>query len=234
MGWEKRTFKKKQTVWAQTDENGELAIENGRVPIRYKDAEDAKIYHAHASNLDADVPVEKKKKSKKLSKEDIADFDEEIWKTPEGEVVVESTPRVQTSIAAPPLKTAFIYTDGACSKNPGPCGSGLVVVTAETVTDIYQYIGLGTNNIGELYAIKLALDYCPDVTKLRIFSDSSYAIGVLDSGWKAKANKALVETIKTQIDDLDAALEFVKVRGHSGDELNERADQLAVRATEQK
>ena len=236
MGWEKRVFKSNQSVWANVDDDGQLVIENGRVAIRYQNEEGAKVYQASPQNIGGAATEKKasKSKSKKRTKDDIEGFDENIWENPAGECVVETTSRVDTEIAAPKPGEAQIYTDGACKTNPGPCGSGLVVVTEDDVIDIFQYVGIGTNNIGELFAIKLALDYCPDVTNLRIFTDSSYAIGVLDKGWKAKANKKLIETIKEQIADLSATLTFVKVKGHSGDPLNERADQLAVRSTESK
>ncbi|MGA8240682.1 MAG: RNase H family protein, partial [Desulfobacterales bacterium] len=61
---------------------------------------------------------------------------------------------------------------------------------------------------------------------VRIYTDSSYAQGVLSFGWKAQKNKELVDAIREMLSALkDVTL--IKVRGHSGHEQNERADQLA-------
>lgn len=120
-----------------------------------------------------------------------------------------------------------IHTDGACSGNPGPCGFGVTVRTDGDYHELSAFIGQGTNNIAELMAIKIALLSVEDRAQpVRLYSDSRYSIGVLTKGWNAKANRELILETRALIDEFED-LELRKVEGHSGDPLNERADDLA-------
>src|SRR5690606_18850820 len=127
-------------------------------------------------------------------------------------------------------REVLVYADGACSGNPGPAGLGVVMLWDEGGKELSEYLGHGTNNIAELSAILRAAEGTPDPARpLRLYTDSSYAIGVLSKGWKAKANQALVAAVKEAL----ARLEDVELRyvpGHAGVLLNERADALAVQA----
>ena len=135
----------------------------------------------------------------------------------------------KTEKAVPPAapNTVHIYTDGASSGNPGPSGIGVVLQYGEKTKEISKFIGNTTNNVAELEAIRTALmELKRRNLPVRIYTDSSYAQGVLSFGWKAQKNKELVEAIR----DLLSALKdvtLIKVRGHAGHEQNERADQLA-------
>jgi ribonuclease HI len=64
---------------------------------------------------------------------------------------------------------------------------------------------------------------------VRVFTDSSYAYGVLALGWKARKNQAIIASIKTILLKFEN-LKFIKVKGHMGIEGNERADVLATSA----
>lgn len=123
-----------------------------------------------------------------------------------------------------------IYTDGACSGNPGPAGIGAVLRYKGKCKEISRYLGMATNNIAELEAIKAALEAVKNRDlPVIVFTDSSYALGLLAGGWKARENKALVQKLR----DLAATfkhLKFVKVKGHAGHPDNERADYLAVQS----
>ncbi|HVV52316.1 MAG TPA: RNase H family protein, partial [Polyangia bacterium] len=91
-----------------------------------------------------------------------------------------------------------------------------------------EYLGVGTNNIAELTAIERGIDLAGGegaARRLRVYTDSSYAIGVLGKGWKAKANQELIARLKRRLAPLD--VEFVKVSGHAGVPENERCDELA-------
>jgi ribonuclease HI len=130
-------------------------------------------------------------------------------------------------------KAVLIYTDGACSGNPGPAGIGVVLRYKENLKEISRHIGQGTNNIAELEAIKTGLM----AVKKRnlpviLFTDSTYALGLLTQGWKAKQNIALVDEVKGLAAEFNN-LRLVKVKGHAGDPDNERADRLAVQAIEE-
>jgi ribonuclease HI len=119
---------------------------------------------------------------------------------------------------------AIVYTDGACTGNPGPAGLGVVVLREKGRVERSEYLGNGTNNIAELTAIQRALEMTEG--PVVIHTDSQYAIGVLTKGWKAKANTALIEGIRGLL-GRRSGVRFVYVRGHAGVPLNERADELA-------
>lgn len=134
-------------------------------------------------------------------------------------------------LAPPEPGTLEFYTDGACSGNPGPCGYGLVLRSDDDYFEISQYLGLGTNNIAELYAIFVAMELAAEREgKAVIHTDSQLSIDMLTKNWKAKKNRELVAACREAYDALD--VEFVKVKGHAGIPLNERADDLAVAAVD--
>lgn len=129
-----------------------------------------------------------------------------------------------------------IYTDGACTGNPGPMGIGAVIMDGKERKEISEFLGTGTNNIAELTAIKRALETIPAGERnrpIKIHSDSSYSIGLLTKNWKAKANVELVAELRSLAKRFPR-LQLIKVKGHSGVPENERADQLAVEAIKQR
>jgi ribonuclease HI len=130
--------------------------------------------------------------------------------------------------------TVHVWTDGACSGNPGPMGIGIVVVAGENRREHGEYLGKGTNNIAELSAIRRGLEIADELVPgrdrpIQVYSDSSYAIGLLAEGWKAKANQALVADLRELLRGY-RRLRLVKVAGHSGVAENERCDLLARQA----
>ena len=141
-----------------------------------------------------------------------------------------SSSRVHKSDASGPVLE--LWTDGACSGNPGPMGIGVVAVDGGKRRELGEYLGVGTNNIAELTAIDRALDLAgADASKkhLRIHTDSAYSIGVLSKGWKAKANQELIARMRRRLAALPNVT-FVKVAGHAGIPDNERCDELATQA----
>jgi uncharacterized protein YbbC (DUF1343 family)/ribonuclease HI len=123
-----------------------------------------------------------------------------------------------------------IYTDGACSGNPGPAGIGVFIRFKGHEKEISEYIGPATNNIAELKAIQIGLLSVKDRSvPVRLFTDSGYAYGLLVDDWKAKANTELVESVRKLIKQF-RDLKLVKVEGHAGNAGNERADKLATEA----
>lgn len=128
------------------------------------------------------------------------------------------------------------FTDGACpgnGKSPdgGPMGAGIVGKAGEIQREWAIPLGKGTNQKAELLAIREALLKVKDRahTVVRIHTDSAYAIGCLTRDWKVKANKELVEDVRSLARQC-ARFQMVKVAGHAGVAANERADELAVRA----
>ena len=139
-----------------------------------------------------------------------------------------------SGIIDPKLATT-IYTDGACSGNPGPAGSGVVIMqTSTTIHEISESLGHATNNIAELTAIKLALEYLVDHhgMSITLYTDSKYCIGVLTKNWKAKKNVELICSIKELLVPF-TRVSIKHVKGHNGDFGNERADKLATGAAQE-
>lgn len=129
-----------------------------------------------------------------------------------------------------PENAVLVYTDGASSGNPGPSGIGVVLSYGEHKKEISRYIGMATNNIAELEAIRTGLAVLKNKTlPVRVFTDSSYALGVLSKGWKASKNQELVAATKTLMAQF-GDLRLIKVKGHAGHKENELADRLAVAA----
>jgi ribonuclease HI len=128
-----------------------------------------------------------------------------------------------------------IYTDGSCLGNPGP--GGWAAILATTINDKPYSKEFGgdalntTNNEMEMQAVLGGLKAlnAPGCS-VRIHTDSQLVMGYFSMGWKCK--KLHLQKIKTAvlevIRDLDLTVEWVKVKGHAGHEMNERADELAV------
>jgi ribonuclease HI len=213
MGWIEATLRG-QRVFARANEDRTLAADaTGRVEVRYK-ATDARAYRASARNLVvADGAV----------------------LHPDG-AVAPAPPaslgeRSKQSESGPGLSPGWIaYTDGACSGNPGPAGSGVVLVSPDgKMHEGLEYLGEATNNVAELTGILRAIEWSPsEVRGLVVHTDSQYAIGVLQKGWRPKANRELVAVAKEAVQERRARLVYVP--GHQGVSLNERADELAREA----
>lgn len=130
-----------------------------------------------------------------------------------------------------------IYIDGACKGNPGPAGAAAYI---ENDRVIYSYLGEATNNIAEFQALNLALSFIQQYNiedEIFIHTDSQLVIGLFTLGWKAKGNKELVSKIQNLLNIVqeDSNITFIKVKGHSGNVGNEKADLFANLAiTEQK
>ena len=209
--WQRMRFKKNK-VWMALDDDGSPTKKKGKVLIKYQ-----------------------------------LDQEHEYWVNIENISPIDSEPAGGNGSSTPPVKPrqkklekkadrlnketgsdeVSIYTDGAASGNPGPAGIGVVMQYGQHEKEISRYIGDTTNNIAELEAIHTGL---AEVKKkdlpVRVYTDSSYAYGVLTLGWKAKKNRELVEAIRKIMSNF-SNLKLIKVRGHAGHEQNERADQLA-------
>lgn len=121
--------------------------------------------------------------------------------------------------------------DGACKGNPGPAGIGVVLVCRPHRKELSKAIGHATNNIAELTAVIDGLKALKDPSSCQVtlYTDSQLVYGLLALGWKSRANRELVAEMKAWVSKC-ASLTVVKVAGHSGDPLNERADALASQA----
>ena len=200
-------------MWVRADESGKPELDgSGRAEMKYRET-DNKSYRPFAGNLLPDDGGG-------------------------GDQAAAPARRASATTRAPgPAKTKMehgagsvqLWTDGACSGNPGPMGIGIVAIDGAKRKEVGEYLGIGTNNIAELTAIDRALDLIGDDARtrhLRVYTDSAYSIGVLSKGWKAKANQELIARMRRRLSSLPH-IEFVKVSGHAGVPENERCDELA-------
>ena len=205
-----------QDVWAKADASGGLVTDrDGRVEIVYKPVAGAKTYRAGARNLTVVAGVAPK------------DFEPG---EPAPEKPAAASAKSAAGPAKPPDDAVQVWTDGACTGNPGPAGLGVVVLDGTERKELSEYLGEGTNNIAELMAILRGLQEVKDRKRpVFVYTDSQYSIGLLTMPWKAKKNVELVAELRDLCRTF-ADLHFVKVAGHAGIPLNERVDELARNA----
>lgn len=218
-----------QDVWVRVDPSGRPMLDGtGRAEMKYRET-DEKSYRPAAVNLT------------RIDGADGAPRD----------LVAPARRNARAPAKRPALPDRLpgaidVWTDGACSGNPGPMGIGVVVLFDGERKELGEYLGVGTNNIAELTAIERGLEIAAEIAKtgakttpapggpeagarlrrVRVYSDSGYAIGLLEKGWKAKANQELVARVRKRVATVPN-LEFVKVPGHAGVPENERCDELA-------
>lgn len=244
--WKRATFKGKE-VWAEVDDAGRPVVEGGRRRIRYSDKAGATLYRAGASGV-ADGPTAAVELPEGAAADDRPAAATTARPAGRGSGFGSAGTRTQAQaqaaatdararIAALPAGTILAFTDGACTGNPGPAGSGAVVRFPDgRAVERWKALGHGTNNQGELTAIALALDVLdedavPADAAVAVFTDSSYARGVLQLGWKAQANRELIDGIRARLRARPGA-ELHWVAGHVGVADNERADALARKGVE--
>ncbi len=133
-----------------------------------------------------------------------------------------------------------IFTDGACSGNPGPGGWGVLIVIGENEAELCGGEPATTNNRMEMMAVIKALEATDPKAPVRLFTDSQYVKngitvwinGWKKNGWKTAARKPVKnKDLWTELDVLvdGREIEWRWVKGHSGHPGNERADALACR-----
>jgi len=128
----------------------------------------------------------------------------------------------------------LVYTDGGYSQcmNEG----AWAFVIAEPFTETIITKGCGklrnqTNNIAELTAVLMAIDFLPEGCSAQVCTDSQYVIGVLSNPtWRPTKNQELIYEIKRRWRKKTLGLSFVWVRGHSGNRLNELCDTMCDEA----
>ena len=130
-----------------------------------------------------------------------------------------------------------IYTDGAYSSVKDQMGIGIVILKNDRpILEYSKMFSEGTNNKAEVAAIIIGLRLIKNpIDSLTVISDSMYCVGCASLGWKRKKNVKLWEEFDKQFErvkQLCPNVEFKHVKGHSGDKWNERADKLAVAASQ--
>lgn len=140
------------------------------------------------------------------------------------------------------MKEVMIYTDGACSGNPGPGGWGAVLLFGDNRKEISGGDDPTTNNRMELSAVIEALKQLKEPCKVKLYSDSAYVVNCFKQGWhhnwkrngwlnskkQPVENQDLWKTLITLMEKHQ--VEYIKVKGHSDNELNNHCDFLAREA----
>ena len=143
-------------------------------------------------------------------------------------------------------KKIIIYTDGACSGNPGKGGWGALLMFGSTVREISGYSPATTNNRMELSAAIEAIEALKEPCEVHLYSDSSYLVNAINEGWLKRWTANNWKTAaKKSVENIDLwqkilalirvhDVTFHKVKGHSDNPYNNRCDELARQAIKNK
>ena len=137
------------------------------------------------------------------------------------------------------MKDVIIYTDGACSGNPGPGGYGAILFYGPHRKEISGGEKNTTNNRMEILAVIKALELLKEPCKVNVHSDSAYVVNCFEQGWifnwmkngwknskkQAVENQDLWQQLWTLMQKHE--VRYTKVKGHSDNEFNNRCDELA-------
>lgn len=137
------------------------------------------------------------------------------------------------------MKHVDIFTDGACSGNPGPGGYGIIMKYKETVKELSGGDARTTNNRMEMTAVITALETLKEPCEVTLYSDSKYVIDSVTKGWVYNWEKKNWKRGSEPVPNTELwkqllsllgkhKVEFVWVKGHAGHPENERCDELAV------
>ena len=135
-----------------------------------------------------------------------------------------------------------MYTDGACSGNPGPGGYAAILMYEGNIKEVSGYEKDTTNNKMEMTAVIKGLESIKEPCDIDIYSDSTYVVDSVEKGWLFSwAKKGWIKSDKKPVKNVELWTEmikylnihnikFIKVKGHSDNEYNNRCDKLAVEA----
>ena len=139
------------------------------------------------------------------------------------------------------MKHVKIYTDGACSGNPGPGGWGAILIYGKVEKELSGYDAATTNNRMELLSVITALGALREPCGVELFTDSQYVVNAINKGWLESWRKGGWKRKGGEVKNLDLWLklapllethrvEFFWVKGHADNEYNNRCDELATAA----
>jgi len=138
------------------------------------------------------------------------------------------------------MKKVTIYTDGACSGNPGAGGWGAILFYKNQMKEISGFEKETTNNKMELTAAIMALDKLKEPCEVELYSDSAYLINAFNQDWITpwqmngfrNSNKKPVQNVEMwqkliEFNNIHK-ITWIKVKGHADNQYNNRCDQLAT------
>lgn len=142
------------------------------------------------------------------------------------------------------LKKITIYTDGACSGNPGPGGYGAILIYNGKEKEISGGEENTTNNKMEMMGVIKSLELLKEKCDVEVYSDSAYVVNSINNKWVYSWKKNnWIKSDKSKAKNIDLweklielisfhNVKFIKVKGHADNEYNNRCDKLAVMARE--
>ncbi len=137
------------------------------------------------------------------------------------------------------MKKVILYTDGACSGNPGPGGYGAILMFKEKKKEISGGEANTTNNRMEITAVIRGLQQLKEPCEVEVYSDSAYTVNAFNQHWidgwrkndwkKADGKPVLNDDLWKELYRLTTMhkVTFIKVKGHADNEYNNRCDYLA-------
>ena len=140
------------------------------------------------------------------------------------------------------LKKVTLYTDGACSGNPGPGGYGAILIYNGKEKEISGGEKNTTNNKMEMMAVIKALEVLKEKCDVEVYSDSAYVVNSINNKWVYSWKKNnWIKSDKTKAKNIELweelirlipfhNVKFIKVKGHADNEYNNRCDELARNA----
>ena len=137
------------------------------------------------------------------------------------------------------MKKVQIYTDGACSGNPGPGGWGAILVYGEKIKELSGGEPATTNNRMELISVLTALEALKEPCRVEVYTDSQYVANAVNlgwliswqrTGWKRKSGDVKNPDLWQKLIPLLARhdVKFIWVKGHADNDMNNRCDEMAV------
>jgi ribonuclease HI len=137
------------------------------------------------------------------------------------------------------MKEVTIYTDGACSGNPGAGGYGVVLMYGAAKKELSEGYEKTTNNRMELLAVIKGLEALKEPCRVNLYSDSKYVVDAIEKGWVVKwKQNSWMRNKKERASNVDLweqllvmlakhQVKFIWVKGHADNPWNERCDELA-------
>jgi ribonuclease HI len=119
-----------------------------------------------------------------------------------------------------------LYTDGACSGNPGPGGWASIIINGDYIHKISGSDKSTTNNRMEIIAVIEGLKMINETSKVEVITDSAYVVNTMTKGWKRNKNQDLWEELDNLVFKRD--VKFTWVKGHASNQYNNECDKMAV------
>lgn len=119
-----------------------------------------------------------------------------------------------------------LYTDGACSGNPGPGGWAAIIINGDSIHKISGSDESTTNNRMEIIAVIEGLKMISEVSEVEVITDSAYVVNTMTKGWKRNKNQDLWNELDTLISKHN--VKFTWVKGHASNQYNNECDKMAV------